>query len=87
MSEEDEWKMESAGYPNIKWVDANGKVRKMRQILIGVTTYYDENGEWHRADGPARNFSMRLQWYWHGEHIECQSQHEFERIVKMKAFW
>ena len=43
----------------------------------------------HRIDGPANTYldtNEKLQSY-KGEFIECSSQEEFERIIKLKAFW
>lgn len=42
----------------------------------------------HREDGPAVEYpdGDKL-WYYHGEYIECTSQEEFERLVKLKIFW
>jgi hypothetical protein len=57
----------------------------------GHTEYYDKEGYFHRLDGPAieddnPNSDMRY-WYFHGKQIECSSQEEFERYLKLKAFW
>jgi hypothetical protein len=27
------------------------------------------------------------EWYYEGEEINCKSQEEFERIIKLKLFW
>ena len=46
------------------------------------------NGHEHRLDGPARIWkSFPDEWWINGEHINCTSQEEFERLLKMKAFW
>jgi hypothetical protein len=73
--------------------------------------YRDENGQYHREDGPAVEWSDGTKvWYWHGklhrqdgpaieradggkswyyhdQRIDCQSNQEFLRLVKLKAFW
>lgn len=42
----------------------------------------------HRIDGPAvENADGTKGWYIHGEHINCETNEEFLRIVKLKAFW
>ena len=75
-----------------------------------ITYYYDDEGKYHREDGPAVKFSSGPeQWYFHGmrhredgpavifswggkmwwycgQHIECSSQEEFERIVNLLLF-
>lgn len=45
------------------------------------------NGKCHREDGPAIILANGyIAWYIHGQKIECETQEEFLRIVKMKAF-
>jgi hypothetical protein len=45
-------------------------------------------GCFHRLDGPAFEYAIGNKcWYYYGERIECQSQSEFERLIKLKAFW
>lgn len=63
-------------------------------MIIGYTEYSNGSKEWfldgvlHREDGPAAEFSSGDKfWYYHGEYINCSSQEEFERIIKLKAFW
>ncbi len=42
----------------------------------------------HREDGPAIEHADGTKiWYLNGKKIECSSNEEFFRIVKMKAFW
>lgn len=55
--------------------------------LYGGSAWYLD-GKLHRTDGPAvccRDGSRR--WYFHGQYIDCKSQEEFERLLKLKAFW
>lgn len=50
----------------------------------------------HKEDGPAVIFdkeyiewygeNKKYQWWYMGEQIECSSQEEFERLLKLKAF-
>ena len=51
--------------------------------------YFDSNGKnHHRIDGPAITYADgSKKWYYHGKHIECNSQKEFEKILSLKAFW
>ena len=55
------------------------------------------DGKFHRLTGPAVSYMVGLtvddeiiethEWGYHGTKIECSSQEEFERIIKLKAFW
>ena len=44
-----------------------------------------------RLDGPAlktQRGEMKMEyWFVDGERINCQTQAQFEKIMKMKAFW
>jgi len=45
-------------------------------------------GKLHREDGPALEyFNGDKAWYYQGQKIECSSQQEFERLIKLRAFW
>lgn len=41
----------------------------------------------HRKDGPAVEYNGAEEWYWYGEKIPVSSQEEFERYLRLKAFW
>lgn len=42
----------------------------------------------HRLDGPAvESTDGRNKWYYHGEEVKVNSQEEFEKYLKLKAFW
>lgn len=42
----------------------------------------------HREDGPAVIHTNGLSFWWYdGKYIDCKTQEEFERILKLKAFW
>ena len=46
------------------------------------------NGELHREDGPSIEFSDGDRyWYFNGERVNCSSNEEFLRLIKLKAFW
>lgn len=46
------------------------------------------NGKCHRLDGPAIEYADGYkEWYIEGELIDCKSQEEFDRLIKLKAFW
>lgn len=41
----------------------------------------------HRLDGPAVDWNDNKQWFYMDKRINCNSQEEFERLLKLKAFW
>jgi hypothetical protein len=46
------------------------------------------HGQCHREDGPACEWSDGTKsWYYHGQEINCQSNEEFLKLIKLKAFW
>ena len=57
------------------------------EIEGGGTRWYFY-GKVHRSNGPAwTNQAGEKIWFWHGRRIDCQTQEEFERALRMKAFW
>ena len=57
-------------------IDANGTKR-----------WYLEDKR-HRADGPAIEYADGdKRWWFCGEELKCSSQEEFERLMRLKAFW
>jgi hypothetical protein len=52
------------------------------------TKYWYWHGKHHREDGPAVEYADGTKiWFYHGQKIDCQSNQEFLRLVKLKAFW
>ena len=46
------------------------------------------NDKLHREDGPAVEYaSGTKEWYINNERIDCKTQEQFERLMKLKAFW
>ena len=47
------------------------------------------NGKQHREDGPAVEYTngQQNEWWISGKRIDCSSQEEFERLMRLKAFW
>ena len=77
----------------VDWLDAAGDVRKSLDTIIGYTGYY-KMGKYHRLSGPARIWSKedpwrpnQKLWFFEGNLIKVKSQQDFERYLKMKAFW
>lgn len=96
LDDESKWVLASKHSEAYKhWKDENGETRKSLTKSTPLETYagYYKNGEYHRLVGPARIWSnkydgiYRQQWFFEGEMINVSSQQEFERFLKMKAFW
>lgn len=51
----------------------------------GLKTWWFE-GQRHRIDGPAVDYFNFKEWYYHGKKIECSTQEQFEKMIKLKAF-
>ena len=46
------------------------------------------NGLHHRDDGPAAVWANGYkEWWYKGKRLPCNTQEEFERLIKLKAFW
>ena len=68
-----------------KWIDEKGRIRMQKgEDFIG---HYDEVGRRHKEDGPALITDGKKSWYYHGKSMMCSSQEEFEKLLKLKAFW
>jgi hypothetical protein len=69
----------------------NGKLHRIGGPAIEYfdgTKYWIQNGKFHRLDGPAVEWSYEhKEWYYEDKNIDCKSQEEFERIIKLKLFW
>jgi hypothetical protein len=46
------------------------------------------NGSFHREDGHALEwFNGNKEWWINGELLHCKTQKQFERLMRLKAFW
>jgi len=77
----------------IRWYDKSSDHRKSYYPNSRFTTYYKRNLR-HRTNGPAyvqlytTSFSPALEEWWiNGEKVPCSSQEDFEKLMKLKAFW
>src|ERR1022692_1184787 len=53
----------------------------------GDKRYY-ENDKLHRLDGPAVDYvNVHKEWWFNGKQFDCKTQEEFEKLMKLKAFW
>lgn len=61
----------------------------------GDKFYYNNKYEAHREDGPAIMYGdiidhaplPKQMWFLNGRQFHCSSQKEFERMIRLKAFW
>jgi hypothetical protein len=76
-------------YGNVIW-KLNGVLHRedgpAAIYVNGDETWY-LNGKWHREDGPAFDWIGAKSWCYHGKYIPCKTQQEFERLLRLKAFW
>lgn len=83
--------------PAIEYADGD-KAWYLNGLLhrVGAPAYEGVNGykswrindRFHREDGPAvERANGTKAWYYHGKYIDCSSQEEFLRLLKLKAFW
>jgi hypothetical protein len=50
--------------------------------------YWYQHDKLHREDGPAVEYADGTKcWYYHGQQIYCQTNQEYLRLLKLKAFW
>ena len=75
-------------------IDSKGNETHWKNGDIIMAKYYDGfqswwlNNERHREDGPALIYSDGTKfWFYHGKEIKVSSQVEFERYLRLKAFW
>lgn len=71
--------------------DEEGQPHKENEPAL-ITTSGDRawflHGKRHRTDGPAIEYADGTKhWFYRDKFIDCQSQIEFDRFIKMKAFW
>jgi hypothetical protein len=48
--------------------------------------YTNKNGELHREDGPAQDFSGHKYYWYNDEHIDVKTDKEFKQYIKMRVF-
>lgn len=55
---------------------------------INGDVYWYQEGKLHRLDGPALERSNGAKsWHYRGKLINCSSQEEFQRLLRLRAFW
>jgi hypothetical protein len=84
--------------PAIEWNDGDkywyqhGQLHRENDlpayIIIGGNKYWYQHGKYHRTAGPAIECADgNKSWYLNGELLDCKTQSEFERLMRLKAFW
>lgn len=57
------------------------------EISSGCEYWYKDD-QLHREDGPAIKYiNGNSYWFYRGEPINCSSNEEFLRLIKLKIFW
>jgi len=79
---------ETSGYGTKRWY-LNGLLHREDGPAIewsnGDKSWYF-NGKHHRSDGPAIEcINGYKAWWYQGKLIDCSSQKEFERLIKLKV--
>jgi hypothetical protein len=55
---------------------------------VWISTRYYFEGSLHRLGGPAVEYNNGpKEWWIKGKKLDCSSQEEFLKIIKLKAFW
>jgi hypothetical protein len=70
----------------MRYIDIDGSEL---EVEMSPSTYlYYKNNVLHRLDGAAYiGYDGIKHWYYEGKHINCSSQEEFSRILKLKLYW
>jgi hypothetical protein len=79
----DFWEIEYGGNTILHREDGPAYINR----VSGYEAWY-RYGELHREDGPAQITGRGDKYWWlNGQYVHCNTQEEFERLVKLKAFW
>jgi hypothetical protein len=76
-----------------RFIDTDGSDCIVDTFEDGDQTYWlnlgSRGSQLHRIDGPAFDWMSvkRQEWYLYGKRVDVNSQEEFERMMKLKAFW
>lgn len=72
------------------FIDVDGNTCSVHTYNGGDKTYRlnpETSNVLHRIDGPALDWKGNPGWYLHGKSIPVKTQEEFERYLRLKAFW
>ena len=74
-----------------KMFHLNGKLHRIGKPAIECVDGHKSwwvNGKRHRIDGPAAEYpNGNKEWWVNGKYIECSTQEEFDRLIKLSSFW
>jgi hypothetical protein len=74
-----------------KWCLPNGKLHREdgpAYISNAGSKWWYFNGELHREDGPAVEYLNGYKSWWiHDKLIHVDTQEEFEKLMRLRAFW
>jgi hypothetical protein len=77
------------GFTN--WYSLNDKLHRLDGPAaehFNGSKWWWQNGKLHRLDGPAEECPDGTKSWWiEGKQVDCESQEEFERYLKLKLFW
>ena len=66
---------------------STGEIKEAIEIPSGSKCYL-KNNKLHKIDGPAIvHLDGSAEWWYEGQQLNCRSQDEFERYLKLIAFW
>lgn len=73
------------------WTNSKGQFHRTKGPAIECfdgSKYWYQYGKPHRLDGPAiERANGSKVWRYQGKYINCHSQQEFEKLLKLKSFW
>jgi hypothetical protein len=77
-------------YGNKFWYQ-NGKLHRLDGPAVEYADGHKawcQNGNLHREDGPAIEHANGVKsWYINNIKINCKTQEEFDKLLKLKLFW
>ena len=87
---EDDW-IEIKGFATSKEFHTyrSSKLDLEKDVSSDSVYYYDKDCRLHNPFGPASHVysTDTKEWFIHGYYINCNTQEEFERYMRLKAFW
>lgn len=74
-----------------RWVNNEGHLHRVGAPAVeheDGTVFWWHNGNLHREDGPAAEWKDgHKEWWYNDNRIDCTTQEEFERLIKLELFW
>jgi hypothetical protein len=79
---------DTLGMRTTSWYRSDGSLYSRLYLSSGNRYWFDVLGYNHREDGPAiEGGHGTKEWWYHGKYMGCKTQQEFERLIRLKAFW